>query len=69
MIFYLAGIRRSAGNPGICSRCNQHIVDGALTEVTVVFVDLSGFTTMTNELGAERAHEIVEAFLKWPQGC
>lgn len=66
--FYLTGIRRSAGNPGVCSRCNQHIVDGALTEVTVIFVDLSGFTAMTNELGAQRAHEIVEAFLKMASG-
>mgnify|MGYP001563950623 CR=1 FL=1 len=63
MLFYLSGIRRSARQPGVCSRCNSHISDGSLVEITVLFADLSGFTALTNELGAERAHEIVETFL------
>ncbi|MBI5246245.1 MAG: adenylate/guanylate cyclase domain-containing protein [Elusimicrobia bacterium] len=64
LLFYAAGIRRSALNPGICSRCNQHIEEGALVELTVLFADLSDFTALTNELGPEKAHEVAEAFLK-----
>lgn len=33
-------------------------------EITVLFADLSSFTELTQELGAEKTHEVVDAFLR-----
>ncbi len=33
-------------------------------ELTVLFADLSSFTEMTHELGAEKSHQVVDAFLR-----
>jgi adenylate cyclase len=63
-VFRIAGIKRSPRNPNICSRCDTHVHEGRLAEMTVVFADLSAFTELTQELGAERTHEVVDAFLK-----
>src|SRR5205809_5305623 len=60
----LAGIKRSRSNPNVCSRCNMHIEQGHVVELTVVFADLASFTAMTHELGPERASEVVDAFLQ-----
>ncbi len=62
-VFRLAGISRSTRNPDICTRCNAHIEEGRIVELSVLFADLSRFTELTNELGPERIHEIVTAFL------
>jgi len=62
--FRIAGIRRSPRNPNICSRCDTHVHEGQVVEMTVLFADLSSFTELTQELGAERTHEVVDAFLK-----
>jgi class 3 adenylate cyclase len=35
-----------------------------VVEMTVVFADLSSFTEMTHDLGPERTHEVVDAFLR-----
>ena len=63
-VFRAAGIKRSARNPNLCSRCDTHIEEGRVVEVTVLFADLSSFTELTQELGAERTHEVVDAFLR-----
>ncbi|MBI4332031.1 MAG: adenylate/guanylate cyclase domain-containing protein [Chloroflexi bacterium] len=63
-IFRLAGIRRSTGNPNICNRCKTHIDEGRIVEVSVLFADLSNFTGLTHELGPERTHQVVSAFLE-----
>jgi class 3 adenylate cyclase len=63
-LFHLVGIKRSPRNPNICNRCGAHVQEGRLVEVTVLFADLSSFTELTQELGAERTHEIVDAFLR-----
>ena len=63
-IFRLVGINRSARNPNLCNRCNTHVEEGRVVELTVVFADLSGFTAMTRRLGPERTHAVVDAFLK-----
>lgn len=59
----LAGIRRSSHNPNVCTRCETHLQSGRILEVTVLFADLSGFTSITEELGAEDIHRIVSPFL------
>lgn len=61
-LFHLFGISRSSHNPNVCSRCDAHLQDGSVVELTVIFADLAGFTAMTNRLGAERSYEIVSAF-------
>src|SRR5256885_747775 len=33
-------------------------------EITVLFADLSSFTELTHDLGAERTHEVIDAFLR-----
>lgn len=60
--FRLAGIRRSSHNPNVCSRCNTHVQEGVLSEVTVLFSDLRSFTEMTQRLGAEQTFQVVNAF-------
>lgn len=64
MLFHLFGIRRSAHNPNVCNRCNAHMQEGRVIELTVLFADLSGFTEMTNRLGPERSYEVVNAFFR-----
>ena len=63
-LFRVFGIRRSPRNPNICSRCNTHAEEGRLVNLTVLFADLSNFTELTHELGPERTHEVVDAFLR-----
>lgn len=67
-LFRAAGIRRSPRNPNLCSRCDTHVQEGRLIEVTVLFADLSSFTELTHELGAERTHEVIDAFLRIASG-
>ena len=35
-----------------------------MVEITVLFADLSSFTELTQDLGAEKTHEVVDAFLR-----
>jgi class 3 adenylate cyclase len=67
-VFRVAGIKRSPRNPNICSRCDTHVEEGRLVEMTVVFADLSSFTELTHELGAQRTHEVVDGFLRAASG-
>jgi len=62
--FHLFGITRSARNPNVCNRCNAHMQEGRIIELSVIFADLTGFTEMTNRLGAERSFQVVDAFFK-----
>ena len=64
LLFHLFGIRRSAHNPNVCNRCDAHMQEGRVIELTVMFADLTGFTAMTNRLGPERSYEVVNAFFK-----
>jgi len=64
VVFRSVGIKRSSRNPNICTRCSTHIEEGRLTEITVLFADLSSFTELTQDLGAEKTHEVVDAFLR-----
>lgn len=62
-IIRISGINRSERNPNICNRCNSHIREGQMVELSVLFADLSKFTELTHALGAEQTHEVVSAFL------
>ena len=64
LLYRSFGIRRSPRNPNICTRCGTHVEEGRLAEITVLFADLSAFTELTQELGAEKTHEVVDAFLR-----
>jgi class 3 adenylate cyclase len=64
VVFRIFGIRRSSRNPNLCNRCGTHVEEGRVVEMTVVFVDLSSSTELTQELGAEKTHEVVDAFLR-----
>jgi len=64
VVFRTVGIKRSSRNPNICTRCSTHIDEGRLAEITVFFADLSSFTELTHDLGAERTHEVIDAFLR-----
>ncbi len=64
IVFRTFGIRRSPRNPNICTRCSAHVEEGRLLEITVLFADLSSFTELTHDLGAERTHEVIDAFLR-----
>ncbi|MFT4563932.1 MAG: class 3 adenylate cyclase [Gammaproteobacteria bacterium] len=60
----LGGVSRGAGNPNLCNRCNGHVEDGKIVEIAVFFADLSGYTSMTETLGPERVHELLDRFLR-----
>jgi adenylate cyclase len=64
VIYRTFGIKRSPRNPNICTRCGTHVEEGRLVEITVLFADLSSFTELTHELGAEKTHQVVDAFLR-----
>lgn len=64
VLFRAAGVSRSSRNPNLCNRCNTHTEEGRLVELTVIFADLSSFTELTQALGPERTHEVVDAFLR-----
>jgi adenylate cyclase len=64
VVFRVFGIRRSSRNPNLCNRCGTHVEEGRIVEMTVVFIDLSSSTELTQELGAEKTHEVVDAFLR-----
>lgn len=63
-VYRAFGIKRSPRNPNICTRCAAHVEEGRLVELTVLFADLSSFTELTQDLGAEKTHEVVDAFLR-----
>jgi adenylate cyclase len=63
-IYRTFGIRRSPRNPNICTRCSTHVEEGRMVEITVLFADLSSFTELTHVLGAEKTHQVVDAFLR-----
>ena len=58
----LTGVKRAIKNPNVCNRCNMHIEDGNLVEVSIIFVDLCSFTAMTHDFSSERTHSIVDSF-------
>jgi len=64
VVFRAFGIKRSPRNPNICTRCSTHVEEGRLVEITVLFADLSSFTELTQDLGAEKTHEVVDAYLR-----
>jgi adenylate cyclase len=64
VVYRTFGVRRSPRNPNICTRCSTHVEEGRLVEITVLFADLSSFTELTQDLGAEKTHEVVDAFLR-----
>jgi adenylate cyclase len=64
VIYRTFGIKRSPRNPNICTRCSTHVEEGRMVEITVLFADLSSFTELTQELGAEKTHEVVDAYLR-----
>ncbi len=63
-LFHIFGITRSTHNPNVCNRCDAHMQEGRVIELSVIFADLTGFTEMTNRLGPERSYEVVDAFFK-----
>jgi len=63
-VYRVFGIKRSPRNPNICTRCATHVEEGRLVELTVLFADLSSFTELTQDLGAEKTHVVVDAFLR-----
>lgn len=64
----LAGVKRSSRNPNCCTRCNVHIEEGRLVELTMVFADLSSFTELTAKLGAESTYGVVDKYLRAAAG-
>ena len=63
-IMNVFGIRRSRQNPNVCNRCSTHIQEGSITELTIFFADLVGFTIMTNEIGSQKSFEIINSLFK-----
>ncbi len=66
--FHLFGITRSVRNPNVCNRCDAHMQEGRIIEMSVLFADLASFTEMTHQLGAERSFQVVDSFFKMANG-
>jgi class 3 adenylate cyclase len=64
LLFHLFGIKRSKHNPNVCNRCDAHMQEGRVIELSVIFADLTGFTEMTSRLGPDRSYDVVNAFFK-----
>lgn len=58
------GVKRGTRNPNCCTRCNAHIEEGRLVELTMLFADLSSFTELTGRLGAESTFGVVDKYLR-----
>lgn len=67
-VLALAGVKRSSRNPNCCTRCNVHIEEGRLVELTMLFADLSSFTELTARLGAESTYGVVDKYLRAAAG-
>src|SRR5258706_2001936 len=67
-LFHLFGIKRSGRNPNVCNRCDAHMQEGRIIEMSVLFADLTSFTEMTNRLGAEHSYHVVDSFFKMANG-
>jgi adenylate cyclase len=63
-VLAVLGVRRGARNPHCCTRCNMHIEEGRLVELTMLFADLSSFTELTDRLGAVETHRVVDKYLR-----
>ena len=63
-LFHQFGIRRCSRNPNVCNRCDAHLQEGRIIELSVLFADLTGFTEMTNRLGADKTYEVLDSFFK-----
>jgi adenylate cyclase len=63
-VFRVVGITRSTRNPNICNRCDTHLQEAEIVELTVFFADLTSFTQMTNELGPERTYQVIDAYFQ-----
>ncbi|MCZ6666189.1 MAG: adenylate/guanylate cyclase domain-containing protein [Gammaproteobacteria bacterium] len=60
----MGGVRRSDGNPNLCNRCNGHVEEGRIVELGIFFADLTGYTNLTQTLGPDRMHELLDAYLR-----
>jgi adenylate cyclase len=67
-LFHLFGIKRSGRNPNVCNRCDTHMQEGRIIEMSVLFADLTAFTEMTHRLGAEHSYQVVDSFFKMANG-
>ena len=64
LVLRAVGVSRSGRNPNVCNRCDTHLEEGSVKEITVLFADLSGFTGLTGSLGPEGIHQVVDTFLR-----
>lgn len=67
-LYHLFGIKRSGRNPNVCNRCDAHMQEGRIVEMSVLFADLASFTEMTHRLGAEHSYQVVDSFFKMANG-
>ena len=63
-VYRTFGIKRSPRNPNICTRCGTHVEEGRMVEIIGSLCGPLVFTEMTQDLGAEKTHEVVDAFLR-----
>jgi adenylate cyclase len=58
------GLGRSPRSPNSCTACSAHLEEGRLVQLTVLFADLSSFTTLTQRLGPVATHAVVDEYLR-----
>ncbi|MBI3973645.1 MAG: adenylate/guanylate cyclase domain-containing protein [Chloroflexi bacterium] len=63
VLFRVFGVGRSPRNANLCTRCNTHVEEGRVVELTVLFADLASFTELTHAIGPERVHAVVDSYL------
>ena len=63
-LWQMLGVTRSPRNPNICNLCFIHMEAGRLSEVTVLFADCRGFTTLMREQGPEAVRPLVDGFFR-----
>lgn len=60
----LRGVRRNPKNPNICNICSLKMIKGEVTDITVLFADVRGFTDLTTSLGPMRTKEMLDEYFQ-----
>ena len=58
------GVTRSPRNPNVCNLCAMHVEAGRLSELSVVFADCRGYTTLMRERGPAAVQPIIDEFFR-----
>lgn len=60
----MLGVDRSSKNPNVCNFCQAHVEAGRLSEITVLFADARGYTTLVQDRGVQAVTPLMDHFFR-----